>query len=246
MNRILEHIEQHRQVLARHPFLTFVQDQSVEPRHRLEFAPCLAPMTMAFSDLMTLGLRDVASTDEKQKVLNAHTYVDDQHWQYFLQDLDTLGMNEKLDFTGALRLLWGEHCTKTRKLTYTFMAQVRGVTPMMRLAILESIEVAADTGFRLLREVGREFTKQTGKQLIYFGQPHQDQEDGHEAMGATSIRSMILAYSWSPEEETEAMRLSDELFACFYGMVDELHAYAQKAREAGPFWPIASTPSAGR
>lgn len=237
-NRILDHLEQNRQVLARHPFLDFVQDQSIDARRRLAFVPCLAPMTMTFSDLMTMGLRDLSSTDEIQKVLNAHTLVDDQHWQYFLRDLESLGLNEPMDFPSALRLLWGAPCARTRKLTYTFMAQVRGASPMMRLAILESIEVAADVGFSVLRKVGADFTRQTGKPLIYFGQPHQDLEDGHEAMGATSIRSMILGYTWSESENRQAMALADELFACFHGMVDDLYAYGQKALELGPFWPL--------
>jgi len=239
--RVLEHLEQKRQQLATHPFLAWVQDQSIEPVKRLGFAPCLAPMTMGFSDLMVLGLRDSSSTDEVQRILNQHTYVDDQHWQYLLHDLKALEMTWPMDLPSALKLLWGPHCAGTRHLTYTFMGLVRGASPIMRLVILEAIEVAADVGFRLLRLVGREYTQQTGKQLIYFGQPHQDQEDGHEAMGATSIRSMIAAHTWTADQEQQAIAYVDELFTRFRGMVDELHAYALKAREGGPFWPLTAT-----
>ncbi|MBN1203293.1 MAG: hypothetical protein JXB05_00015 [Myxococcaceae bacterium] len=242
MNRVLEYLEQMRQSLSRQPFILFVQDGTQDPWHRLSFAPCLAPMTMGFADLMMYGLRDTASKDRLQQLLNAHTFVDDQHWRLFLRDLETLGLNGSLSLSNALQLLWGEHSAKSRQLIYTVMALVRGASPILRLVTLEAIEVAADVGFSRFREVGREIAARTGQQFLYFGQSHQDQEDQHEAMASESIRSLIASYAWTEEEEEQARGLVDEVYACFVAMWTGLLAYALKARDEGPLWPLPAGP----
>ncbi|MGZ3457152.1 MAG: hypothetical protein ACXU86_01475 [Archangium sp.] len=179
-------------------------------------------------------------------MLNAHTAVDDRHWELFMRDLETLGMNGALDLVGSLALLWGEHCAKTRQLIYRLMARVRGASPIQRLVILEAIKAAADVGFSRFRQVGRELTQQTGQPLYYFGQQHQDKEDEHEAMGEDGIQALISSYAWTPEEEERALALVDEVSACFVGMGEELLAYALKAREAGPPWPLVPVPAGAR
>jgi hypothetical protein len=146
MNRVLEHIEQKKQELARLPLFAFTQDRGIEPLQRLGFAPCLAPMTTGFADLMAFGLRDESSEDRLQQLLNAHTSVDDRHWELFMRDLDSLGLNRTLDVNGALKLLWEEHSAKTRQLIYKLMALVHGASPILRLVILEAVEVAAAVG----------------------------------------------------------------------------------------------------
>jgi hypothetical protein len=238
-HEVLEYIERKREGIKQIPFLAWVQDRSIEPRYRFGFAPSLAPMTLGFADLMKLGLRDLGSLDPNQKILNAHTLVDDHHWQYFLQDLNTLAMNQRLELSDALRLLWGDHCAKARQLIYTAMGRVRESSPILRLVILEMIEVAADEGFRPFREVGEEFTKKTGKKLLYFGQSHQDIEDEHEEMGAKSIRATINAYKWTPAEVAQAKKLADEIAERFHDFGHELLAYAKRTvSEDDPFWPL--------
>jgi hypothetical protein len=239
MNRVLEYFEQKRRVLEQRPFLAFVRDRSIKPEHRLSFAPCMAPMTMGFSDLMVLGLRDLSSTNELQRILNEHTRVDDRHWEYFVHDLTVLGFNGTgMNLSEALLLLWGEHCARTRQVSYTFMAIVRDAPPIMRLVILEMIEIAADLGFSLFRQVGKEYTAETGQALQYFGQPHQDLEDEHSEMGASSIRSLISSYPWTEEEEKQAFAFADEVTHCFIEMGNDLLAYAQKSIDHGPLWPL--------
>ncbi len=238
MNPILEYLEKNRQQLELLPFIRYVQETSIAPLQRLSFAPCLAPMTMGFSDLMVYGLRDLSSVDPIQQVLNAHTVVDEQHWRFLLKDLETLGLNFPMNFSDALRQLWGTHCGQTRNLIHTAMSLARGASPIMRLVILESIEVAADVGFSKFRKVGQELAKE-GKQLVYFGQSHQDQEDEHEAMGAQSIRALISEHPWTPAQLAEARGLVDVVTACFTAMGAALLADARKANEHGPFWPLA-------
>jgi DMATS type aromatic prenyltransferase len=246
MNRVLEHIARKKQELARLPLFAFTQDRDIEPRQRLGFAPCLAPMTMGFADLMVFGLRDESSRDRLQQQLNAHTSVDDRHWELFMRDLDTLGLNELLSINGALKQLWGEHNAKTRQLIYRLMALVHGASPILRLVILETVEAAADVAFSQFRQVGREFTEKTGKALSYFGEPHQDKEDEHEAMAENSIRALISSYAWAPEEEERALELADEVSASFAEMGAELLAYALKARETGPLWPLVPVAAGAR
>lgn len=240
MNQVLEYIEQKRKELARIPFLQFVRDNSIDPVHRLGFAPCLVPMSMGFADLMMYGLRDTSSTDKFQQILNAHTAVDDHHWQYFLRDLQLMGFDQSMPLTSAVQLVWGEHSAKMRQVIYTLMALVRGASPIMRLATLEAIEASADEGFSLFREVGNEVGAKINHQLFFFGRPHQDEEDQHEAMAAESIRSLIVSYAWTPQEVAQAREITDQVFAAFMAMGAAMLEYAQKARERGPLWPLQS------
>ena len=247
MSRVLDYIDRKREDIAQLPFLLFVQDRSIDPRQRLGFAPCLAPLAMGFSDFMALGLRDASSKDELQQVLNKHTQVDDRHWEFFVHDLKALGFTEQgINLSEAVLFLWGAHCVKTRQLTYALMGMTRKASPIMRLVILQSIEVISDTGFRLFREVGTEFTQKTGQMLMYFGQHHQDVEDEHEEMGAISIRSMISSYPWTPAEEAQALALADETSACYMAAAEDLVAYALKAIEQGPWWPLTHLRSSAR
>jgi hypothetical protein len=199
-------------------------------------------MTMGFSDLMIYGLRDTASKDPLQQALNGHTFVDDQHWRLFLQDLQTMGLNETLPLTSALQFLWGEHSAKARLLIYTLMAMVRGASPILRLATLEAFEMGAAEAFSRFREAGSEISQKLGKPLYYFGQSHQDQEDQHEQKEEESIRALISAYAWTDAEEQQARKLVDEVCACYAGMGESLLAYALKSREHGPLWPLRSLP----
>jgi hypothetical protein len=238
MNRVLEYIEQKRKELAKIPFLDFVRDTSIDPMHRLGFAPCLVPMSMGFADLMMYGLRDLSSKDKHQQILNAHTQVDDHHWQYFLRDLQIMGFDQIMPLTSAIQLVWGEHSAKMRQVIYTLMALVRHASPIMRLATLEAIEASADEGFSLFREVGNEVGKKLNQQLFFFGRPHQDEEDQHEAMAAESIRALISSHPWTPQEEKQAMEITDEVFKGFTAMGAAMLDYAQTARERGPLWPL--------
>lgn len=75
------------------PLFDFMRDDSMSPRERLAFYPCMAPFIMAFADLNKYVLRDESSTDPHQQLVNTHTFEDDHHWPWFLDDYTALGFD---------------------------------------------------------------------------------------------------------------------------------------------------------
>ncbi len=230
MKRVLHHIEQRKAELARSPFITFVEDTSLEPQRRLSFAPGLAPFVMGFADVNKYVLRDESSEDPLQQLINTHTREDDHHWGMFLRDLRTLELNAPMDFTGVLERLWGEHCKKARQLIYGLVALVSAESPVMRLAVVESVEAAGSVGFSRFSQVARELEAKTGKRLVYFGEAHEGLESGH-VMGSGDAEAVLAGMELTPEQVERARGLVDKTFALFHAMGEELLAQARRGQE---------------
>jgi hypothetical protein len=244
MRRILQHIELRKAELARSPFIAFVEDERLEPRRRLGFAPGMAPFVMGFADLNKYVLRDDASEEPLQKFLNTYTREDDGHWRMFLEDLRTLELDPPMVLTGALEHLWGEHSQKARQLVYGLVALVSAESPLLRLVIVESLEGAASVGFSRFTRVAHAFEAQTGKRLLYFGDTHAELENGHE-IGTEDARARLAALELTPEQVERARGLVDRTFALFHALGDELLAHALR-RQAGtpPERPLHRAPGA--
>lgn len=233
MKRVLQHIEQRKAELARSPFIAFLGDASIEPRQRFGFAPCIAPFVMGFADLNKYVLRDEASTDPIQKLINTHTREDDHHWGMFLRDLRTLELNGPLEFTGAIEQLWGEHSKKARQLIYGLVALISAESPVMRLVIVECIEAAGSVGSSRFTQAAREFEAMTGKRLLYFGEAHERLETGH-LTGGENVEETVAGLELTPEQVERARGLADRTFALFHAMGDELLAYARRSQTGAP------------
>jgi hypothetical protein len=231
MKRISERIETNKQSLARTALMVFVQEQSIDPRVRFSFAPCMAPFVMGFSDVNKYGLRDDCSEDPVQQLINAHTREDDHHWGMYLKDLRTLELNSSMDLNGALRMLWGDDRKKTRQTIYRLMALLEDTHPGVRMAVVEAIEATGDVAFTHFCRLAVDFQKATGQALSYFGRIHKDLETGH-AMGTDDIEAKLAEIALSPELERQALVLVDRVFSLFATMFEEWMVYAQGARAA--------------
>ena len=91
MKPVLHHILQLKRRYATLPFFQHLRDESLTPRERLAFFPCMAPFIMSFGDLNRHVLRQEPSDDPHQRMLNAHSHEDDHHWPWYLEDFHKLG-----------------------------------------------------------------------------------------------------------------------------------------------------------
>ena len=87
MKEVLGLIDSKKKEFSRLPFFTFLRDDSIDPRKRLSFAPCLAPFIMSFGELNKSVFRDEPAENPIQALINWHTHEDDHHWVWFLSDL---------------------------------------------------------------------------------------------------------------------------------------------------------------
>ncbi len=233
MKRILEYIEQKKAEQDETLFLSFIRDRSIHPGLRFSFAPCMAPFVMSFADINKYVLRDESSSDDLQQIINTHTEEDDHHFGMYLKDLRTLGLNGSMDFSSALRLLWGEDRKRTRQVVYGLTALIASASPLMRMVIVEAIEAAGNVGFKRYREAAEEFREMTGQSLFYFGDVHLRLESGH-AMGTVGIEQTLAEIELTPEQEAEARVLVEKVFSLFIEMGAEFMEYMQVHGDISP------------
>ena len=87
-------------------------------RERLAFFPCMASFIMSFGDLNRLVLRVEPTDDPWLKMINAHTYEDDHHWPWYLEDFTKLGHDDVKRKPGdTLRFLYSDATIQNRLLT---------------------------------------------------------------------------------------------------------------------------------
>jgi hypothetical protein len=259
---VLKYIASQSRKQAETEFLKFVKNGDFSARLRLSFAVCMAPLAMGLSDWFIHALRDyshapVPKSKEKEEedlklrdALYKHTVVDENHWEWFLGDLQILDLDKSMSLTDALRLLWGRHSSHSRLIIYKLIALSRSASPIMRLTALETFEQGAAVAFKLFRDAGCEICKEEGlPALSYFGMVHKEQEDQHGGAEIQSIPTLIFEYKWTAPEVAEAKKFVDEVCDYYTNLGKELLAYARKAMEhvgnkkkerGDELWPVSS------
>ena len=226
MKEVLTFVEQKKHEFAQHPLCKFLQDKSIDPRQRLSWAPCLTPFSMAFGELNRVVLRQEPTDDPYQALINKHTYEDDHHWIWFLEDLEKLGLDHDMRFSDAMRFLWSERTQKTRDVCHKIALHTFGVEPVVILAAIEAIEATGNVVLSLTAEVAQELQQATKHNYRYFGQHHFCVETGH-AMGTDDVEALLEKIQFTEEQHAQAIALVDKVFEVFTESLDELMDYIQ-------------------
>ena len=145
MKDLLSYIETEKLKFSQLPFLEFLRNSSPSIRkHRLAFAPCAAPFIMSFGELNSSVLRVEPTTDPIQSTINKHTYEDDCHWMWFLEDLERVGLNSRSSFLETLRLLWSKELSASRLLSSELYRLTAHADPLEKLVIISVIEATGN------------------------------------------------------------------------------------------------------
>ncbi|HEU4597054.1 MAG TPA: hypothetical protein VFS10_18120, partial [Pyrinomonadaceae bacterium] len=162
MQAVLAAIEERKQAFARMPFFAFLRDESLTPEERLAFYPCMAHWIMSFADLNKYFLRSEPAADALQEKVNTYSREDDDHWRLYLEDFQKLGFERLYEGTGWLQLLWGDETRANRMLSYRVSHLVANASSVQRLAIVESLEEAANVFFPLTLPLAEQVQERTG------------------------------------------------------------------------------------
>jgi hypothetical protein len=224
MNAVLQHIFRLKRDYARLPFFDFLRDETRPPRERLAFFPCMASFIMAFGDLNRLVLREEPTDDPYQRMINAHTYEDDHHWPWYLEDFSKLGHDRVPVAPGAtIRLLYSDATIQNRLLSLRLASLIWNAEPVVRLAIIEAIEEAGNVLFALTSSIATRFRNETGVELRYCGEFHFQRESGH---AMNNDHAELAGLELTEAQRRDALERVDKVFAWFCAWTQELLAYA--------------------
>ncbi|MCU0551177.1 MAG: hypothetical protein MUC48_17665 [Leptolyngbya sp. Prado105] len=234
MKKILELIEERKQKFAELPLFQFMQDKSIDPQQRLAWVPCVVPLVMGFGELNRYDLRREPTEDKIQQLINRHTYHDDHHWIWFLEDLEKLGFDHCITFSDAMRFFWGDATRKSRQICHQIALYSFKAEPIVVLAGIEAIEATGNAAFQQISEVVEELQQITQQEYRYFGRHHLQVETGH-SMGTDEIETVLEAFDLSPEQHQQAIEIVEMVFQVFTDAMNEAMDYAKMQSIEHPF-----------
>lgn len=224
MRAVMNAIFDAKRAYEKLPLFQFLRDEAMTPRERLGFYPCMAPFILAFGDLNKYVLRDERSNDPYQRLVNAHTYEDDHHWPWYLEDYATLGFDALQPMTEALRFLYSDETKVNRMLSAKLAHLIFGATPLERLVIIEAIEETGNVLFALTVGLARRIEREQRVTLRYLGDFHFALENGHAVSGLDHRE--LAAIALDDAQRARCLALVAEVFECFQEWTNELLAFA--------------------
>jgi hypothetical protein len=230
MKTVLQNIFRLKRDYAALPFFEFLRDDTLSARERLDFFPCMAPFIMSFGDLNRLVLRQEPSDDPHLKMINAHTYEDDHHWPWYLEDFTKLGHDQpKMPPSETLRFLYSDATIQNRLLSMRLAHLIWGAAPVVRLAIIEAIEETGNVLFALTSKIAVDVERETDVELRYCGEFHFRLESGHAMNSDHAELAHIALDSALRQDAIERVNL---VFSWFTDWTHELLAFARAAQPA--------------
>lgn len=223
MRAVLAAIEERKRAFARHPFFAFLTDENLTPEERLSFYPCMAHWIMSFADLNKYFLRAEAPADSHQERVNLYSREDDDHWRLYLEDFRKLGFEQFRDGTDWLSFLWGEETRANRMLSYRIAHLIVGASGAQRLAVVESMEEAANVFFPLTLRLAEQIERETGTELRYLGHFHFNLEAEHTGAGDHEALARI---ELDDVTRHRTVHMVNEIFALFEDWADEVLRFA--------------------
>ncbi|MBW4466232.1 MAG: hypothetical protein KME07_12460 [Pegethrix bostrychoides GSE-TBD4-15B] len=230
MRAVLDRIKQRKEEFAQIPLIQFMQDQSIDPRQRLAWAPCLAPFAMNFKDFNRQVLYQEPASSKIQQLLNEHSQEDGRHWVWFLQDLKLLGFDQMFSYTDMLRFLWGEETRKTRRLCIDLFGMCAfEENPLMKLVVVEALEATGNVALYETAQVAKALKEITHQHHPYFSASHYAVESGHiqAEMTHSEIEEFLEQIELTEADQRKAFLLVDRVFAAFTESMDEMLTFAQ-------------------
>ncbi len=231
MKQVLPVVEYWRDRIEDHPLQTWLvtPEENVRPEQKLWFALYFTNFIMYFRELNLyhVSYGDDRKLDRQRGAISAHADEDMTHSQLFMQDLRTLGWDEMLGWRPSELYYWlflsEVNESLRRRVTQITKLVIEAEDPVVRFAVVESIEACGNALFRHTDRLARKYTAATGKELIYWGAFHLARESGHvvdddafedveltEEQREAARRRAIRIFELIDEQNSDMLRLAQE------------------------------------
>jgi hypothetical protein len=235
MQTVIEQIEQRKQRVAGHPFYRWLADAEAPLARRFDFAPVLVNFIMAFSDMNKWFMRYPAPANDHERAINRHTREDETHSRLFVEDWRKLGLDGRLGWGAGDTLAWYHAAPETEAFRRHGMRILEMLTcnedPLVRFALMESIEAWGHVMFSASAGVASALTRESGAEYRYFGPYHLKRELGHLLGGGCLFESATLGEG----RRARALTLVHAFFDIADEESDRLLAYAGQVTGGGGF-----------
>ncbi len=228
MKEVLEFIDRKQQEFAQLPLFQFLRDSTIDPRQRLAFAPMFAPFVMGFGELNRSAFREEPTNDPIQAIINQHSYEDDSHWIWFLQDLKKLEFDPSMPLSEALRFLWSEETYASRYMVYELYRYTYKAPPIQKLVVVEAVEAIADLFLGATAQAARELQGLTNWEYRYFGELHFAVDTGH-SLHLSETEQQIENLQLTEAAKQEAFEFVERVFQIFTDYFSVVLTYAETA-----------------
>ena len=223
MQTIISYIEDKRKEYELHPFFTqLLGNYDIPGERRLAWVPSVIPFIMSYADLNQCVFRKTEAgsfEDRFEAMLNSHSYEEDFHWQWLLNDLDRLRADPKLSLSDATRILWSSEFRHSRILSLELAAQALHSPSYVVFAMMEAIEATSIVLFKNC--VG--IVLQNGDECEFFGTKHYIAESSH------AIHSADKGNPDFPDLDEHQRQIArqavDRVFSLFTDWIDSLLRY---------------------
>ncbi|MER5942629.1 hypothetical protein ABT121_35665 [Streptomyces sp. NPDC001928] len=224
MQDVIDHIADRRKQYEGHDFFVrLLTDDSLPGERRLAWAPSVVPFIMGYSDLNKYVFRkseEDAQLDQLQALLNDHTYEEDFHWQWMLNDLERLSADSPMPLSDASRVLWGADFQHSRRLVLELAALAANAPTYAVFAMVEAIEAVSITIFKHCQGI----TLRDGQECEFFGTKHYKAEASHSIKSPEVEETSLPALDSAQRKESSLM--VDHVFALFDDWTTSLLKFA--------------------
>jgi hypothetical protein len=236
MQYIFTIIEEEKSKLATHDLIKWITT-SDQP---LTFVPAMTFFVLGFRDVLSY-IKRTNPKDFWDHSINTHCEEDANHWQWFIEDLQKIGVKETVwgnDFSELLTTTWSETGYASRDMIYTLVHYAKvNSDPFVNLAMIESLEAA----FAVFINALMPQIENRGWQndLRYFGSRHHEDESNHALgswVGETAIDNNLKNILLNDIQKTQAEFIVKETFRKFHTVFESW--YGQKDKFEGRFTPI--------
>lgn len=230
MKEVFRLIKSQAKELSAHPlFSQWFTNEAISPKGKLSFCPMAIDFVMGFRDFNRYYVIYPEPKNELERALNEHAAEDATHSELFLKDWELLKVNEQLGWTPR-DLYWWITCDETlesRRLDFELVRMVhQNPDPLLRFAIIESMEAAGNVFFRRTVPIAAELEQRGMAPLPYFGTFHLDKESGHIQSGGEKL---FFAAQMSESTRARACALVLRTFAIFHAHFRAWELYARRA-----------------